>query len=212
MEDTNTSKDKKDIKSKDELNKIKSDFFLQKIYNYLNRKKSLEIFKYNKNIQKRLNININNYKEYSEIYSSIEIELMPIENSDGKLFINIPEDEKKYFHIYFNESKNEINNNILLENNKVSRIKIIIDYQVKSFKDLFNLCKCINSISFKKFYRNNITNMSGMFSGCSSLKELNVSNFNTNNVTNMSHMFCNCSEQLKNKIKSLKKFNENAFK
>ena len=102
MEDTNTSKDKKDIKSKDKLNNIKSDYFLQKICDYLNRKKSLEIFKYNKNIQKRLNININNYKEYSEIYSSIEIELMPIENNDGKLFINIPEDEKKYFHIYFN--------------------------------------------------------------------------------------------------------------
>ena len=156
MEDTNAPKDKKDIKSKDELNNIKSDYFLQKICDYLNRKKSLEIFKYNKNIQKRLNININNYKEYSEIYSSIEIELMPIVNSDGKLFINIPEDEKKYFHIYFNESKNEINNNILLENNKVSRIKIIIDYQVKSFEKLFSYCKCINSISFKKFYRNNI--------------------------------------------------------
>ena len=155
MEDTNTSKDKNAIQSKDELNNIKSDYFLQKICDYLNRKKSLEIFKYNKNIQKRLNININNYKEYSEIYSSIEIELMPIENSDGK-FINIPENEKKYFHIYFNESKNEINNNILLENNKVSRIKIIIDYQVKSFENLFSYCKCINSISFKKFYRNNI--------------------------------------------------------
>ena len=211
MEDTNTSKDKKDIKSKDELNNIKSDYFLQKICDYLNRKKSLEIFKYNKNIQKRLNININNYKEYSEIYSSIEIELIPIENSDGK-FINIPKDEKKYFHIYFNESKNEINNNILLENNKVSRIKIIIDYQVKSFENLFSYCKCINSISFKKFYRNNITNMSYMFNGCSSLNELNVSNFNTNNVTDMSSMFQGCSEQIKMKMKYLNKFDESAFK
>ena len=154
MEDTNTSKDKNDIQSKDELNNIKSDYFLQKICDYLNRKKSLEIFKYNKNIQKRLNININNYKEYSEIYSSIEIELIPIENSDGEFFINIPEDEKKYFHIYFNESKNEINNNILLDNNKVSRIKIIIDYQVKSFENLFYNCGYIESISLKKFNRN----------------------------------------------------------
>ena len=54
MEDTNTSKDKNDIQSKDELNNIKSDYFLRKICDYLNRKKSLEIFKYNKNIQKRL--------------------------------------------------------------------------------------------------------------------------------------------------------------
>ena len=153
MEDTNTSKDKKVIKSRDELNNIKSDYFLQKICDYLNRKKSLEIFKYNKNIQKRLNININNYKEYSEIYTSIEIELIPIKNSDGE-FINIRENEKKYFHIYFNESKNEINNNFLFENNKISKIKIIIDYQVKSFEGLFTYCECINSISFKKIYRN----------------------------------------------------------
>ena len=35
------------------------------------RKKSLYIIKYNKNIKNR--INIKDYKEYSEIYSSIEI-------------------------------------------------------------------------------------------------------------------------------------------
>ena len=47
-------------------------------------------------------------------------------------------------------------------------------------------CECIESINFKKFYRNNITDMSCMFRGCSSLKDLNLKNFNTNNVTNMS--------------------------
>ena len=51
----------------------------------------------------------------------------------------------------------------------------------------------MNSIFFKKFYRNNITDMSYMFYECSSLKELNLSNFNTNNVTNMCHMFFGCS-------------------
>ena len=99
MKYTNISKDKKDKKSKDELKNLKSDYFLHKIYDYLQTKKSLEIFKYNKKIQKRLNININNYKEYSEIYSSIEIELMPIKKKEGE-FINIPEDKKEYFHIF----------------------------------------------------------------------------------------------------------------
>ena len=110
MEYINISKDKKDIKSKDEFKNLKSDYFLQKIYNYLQSKKSLEIFKYNKKIQKRLNININNYKEYSEIYSSIEIELIPVKHSYCK-FINIPENEKEYFHIYFDESQDEIKSN-----------------------------------------------------------------------------------------------------
>ena len=45
----------------------------------------------------------------------------------------------------------------LNEEDKVSKINIIIDYQIKSFKYLFSYCKCIESIEFKKFYRNNIT-------------------------------------------------------
>ena len=84
----------------------------------------------------------------------------------------------------------------------MTKIKIIIDYQVKSFKGLFFNSKCIESITFKKFYRNNITDMSEMFCGCSSLKELNLTNFNTNNVTDMSFMFSRCSDYLKRKIKS----------
>ena len=55
-------------------------------------------------------------------------------------------------------------------------IKIRIDYQIKSFPKLFYECECIESIKFKKFYRNNVTDMSYMFSGCSSLKDLNLSN------------------------------------
>ena len=211
MEPINISKDKKDIKSKDEIKKLKSDYFLQKICDFLLRKKSLEIFKYNKKIQKRLNISIKNYKEHSEMYSSIEIELIPTKNSKGQ-FINIYGDEKEYFHIYFDESKDEIKNNMLIYDNKVSRIKIIIDYQVKSFKNLFKYCECIELISFKKFYRTNITDMSFMFFGCTSLKELNLSNFNTNNVTDMRCMFSECSDQFKDKIRSeYKNIKEEAF-
>ena len=80
--------------------------------------------------------------------------------------------------------------------------KIIIYYQVKSFKELFFDCKCSESINFKKFYRNNITNMRFMFYYCSSLKELNLNNFNTNKVRDMRYMFRRCSGDLKRKIKS----------
>ena len=64
-------------------------------------------------------------------------------------------------------------------------IKIIINYQVKSYNKLFNYCGYVNSINFRKFIRNNIIDMSYMFRWCSSLKELNFSNFNTNNVIDM---------------------------
>ena len=76
------------------------------------------------------------------------------------------------------------------EEDKVTKIRIVIDYQVKSFEDLFKNCKCIQYINFKKFNRNNIDNMSFMFNKCHKLKEIKgINNFNTINVTNMNAMF-----------------------
>ena len=158
----------------------------------MTERKSLKIIKYNKNIQKRINININHYNAYSEEYSSIEFDIMPMKGEYGK-FININEEDKKYFHIYFNDNKKKEIEITSLYKDNVSKISIIIDYQKKSFSGLFYNCWSIKSIEFKKFYRNNVTDMYGMFRGCSSLKELNLSNFNTNYVTNMSGMFYKCS-------------------
>ena len=202
----------------------------------MTKKKKLEIVKYNKRIQNRLNLDVKDYKEY---YEEIEIEIIPIKGKYGR-FININKNDELYYHIYFNDNKKEIKNKYEIdEEDKVTKIKIIIDYQVKSFEGLFIECECIESINFKKFYRNNITdmsfmfyecsllkelnlnnfntnnatNMSCMFRGCSSLKELNLINFNTNNVTDMSGMFSGCLNELKLKIKSqFKIFKEEAFK
>ena len=70
-------------------------------------------------MQKRMNININNYKEYSEKYSSIEIEIKSTENKYGT-FINIKENEEEYYHIYFNDNKEEeIKRTYLKENDQI---------------------------------------------------------------------------------------------
>ena len=137
------------------MEKIKSRYILSKIYDIMPKKKKLEIVKYNKRIQNRLNLSIKDYKEYSEIFSQIEIEIIPAKDGYG-IFININKNDKLYYHIYFNDNKEEIKNKYeIKEEDKVTKIKIIIDYQVKSFKKLF-WCKCIESIRFKKFYRNNV--------------------------------------------------------
>ena len=193
---TNTEKEieKSNLnKSKNKFRNIKSNYILKRLFGYMQARISLKIIKYNINLQKKLNININNYKDFSEKFSSIELEIIPIQNEFGS-FINIEkEEDKKYFHIYFNDNKEEIKKTELNKEDKILKINIIIDYQIKSFKKLFFNCECIESINFKQFYRNDITNMSYMFSGCSSIKELNLSNCNTNNVINMSYMFSNCS-------------------
>ena len=136
------------------LEKIKSDYFLQKLYDNMTKKKKLEIVKYNKKIQNRINLSVKNYKEYSETFTPIEIEIIPRKKKYGK-FININENDKLYYHIYFNDNKEEIKNKYEIdEQDKVTKIKIIIDYQVKSFKELFFWCECIkyffNKIS--RFY------------------------------------------------------------
>ena len=94
------------IKSKNKYEKLKSDYFLQKLFNNLKTKKLLNIVKYNKKIKKRINIKINDYKEYSEKYSSIEIEIKPVNNKYGQ-FINFKDEDKKYYHIYFNNHEEE---------------------------------------------------------------------------------------------------------
>ena len=187
---------------------LKSDFFLRKISDCLSGKISLEIVKYNKYLQQRLKLNINNYKEFCQKYSSIELEIKPNnykENNDYNKFINITDKEnEQYIHIFFNDNKEETKKHFLSEDDKVTKINIIIDYQINSFKTLFYKCNQIESICFKKFFRNNITCMRSMFDNCTLLKELNLSNFNTENVTDMGFMFYECT--------SLKKLDLSSFK
>ena len=163
------NKENENAKPNHIIQNIKSRCILSKIYNNMTIKKKLEIVKYNKRIQNRLNLSTEDYKECCEI----EIEIIPVKDKYDK-FININENDKLFYHIYFNDNKEEKENKYRIkeefsgtkyeyyieEEDKVTKIKIIIDYQVKSFKSLFSWCACIESINFKKFYRNNITDLS----------------------------------------------------
>ena len=174
---------------------------MAQIFDNLYQIKKLEIIRYNKNIKNKLNIRIN---DYIKAYIRIEIEIIPKENENGE-FIHLPKIKgEANYHIYFNDNKEEIKRKELNKNDKVNKIKLILNYKTKSLKELFCNCKCIKKIKFIKFNRNNIKNMSTMFSGCSSLEELDISNIITNNVINMSYMFHGCS--------SLKELNLDNFK
>ena len=98
----------------------------------MKKNKLLLIVKYNIKLQNRLNLSIEDYKEYS----SIEIELKLVDNEYG-IFINISYKDKEYYHIYFDNSNEEIKRCYLEDKEKVNTIRIIIDYQVKLFNDLF---------------------------------------------------------------------------
>ena len=137
------------IDSNNQLKNVKSHYIIQKFFEYMSERKSLETIRYNKSIQKRIDININHYKVYSETKTSIELDIIPMKGECGE-FINIKEEDKKYIHIYFNDNKQkEIENTSLCKDDNVSKISIIIDYQIKSFSRLFFYCKCIGFIEFK---------------------------------------------------------------
>jgi len=145
------NKENENAKPNPIIENIKSKYILSKIYDNIPKLKKLVIVKYNKRIQNRLNLSTKDYKEYCEI----EIEIIPIKGEYGE-FININENDKLYYHIYFNDNNKEIKNKYSIWKKDITKIKIIIDYQVKSFNHLFSECKCIEYINFKKFYRNNL--------------------------------------------------------
>ena len=95
------------IKQKVDLLNLRSDYFLIKLSGMMKKYNTLNIMKYNKKLQKRLNLSIKDYKKYSQLYSSIELELKIKDNNYNK-FINISNEEKKYYHIYFDNSNEEI--------------------------------------------------------------------------------------------------------
>ena len=182
------------------LNKIRSKYILMQIFENLSLYKYLSIIKYNKELQEKLNKTLKDY----EVFTKIEIEIFPFTKSYRNEFIHIPDEKKYYYHIYFDDIKIDLKRNYFIENENVTKIRIIIDLEIKSLSKLFYECDCIKKINFIKFYRRDINDMSFMFYGCSSLIELNLSNFNTMNVTNMSNMFSNCFSLIKLNLNSFK--------
>ena len=107
--------------NKNRLKKIKSEFFIPIIFEHIEKVKLFKIIKINRNIQQKLDINLDTYKEYSVIHSTIELEIRPVPHSIGK-FINIKKDEENYFHIYFNDNKEEIKRTELKNGDNISKI------------------------------------------------------------------------------------------
>ena len=115
------------------IHNIKSQFLLQNLFNMIPKKKSLLIVKYNKKIQNKININIKDYKNYCEQYTTIEIEIIPAKGKYG-LFYN--RKDFKNFHPYFNDNKKVTKQNYILKEDKVTKIRLVIDYPIISFKKL----------------------------------------------------------------------------
>ena len=127
------------VNNKNFLKMVRSKYILEKILNNLQKNKLLNIIRYNKDIRNELNKDIYDYKKE---YLKIEIEILTFSNKKGK-FINISKKNESYFHIYFNDSKKEIKSNQIPCLKETKKLKIIIDYNIKSLFQLFKNCKSI---------------------------------------------------------------------
>ena len=138
---------------KNYLFNIKNIYKIKQIFCYLDKRKALQIIRYNKKIQIKLNLELKDYKKFFEEYNKIIIEIIPKEELYGSYtIINISDKYKDYYHIYFNDDyKTEIKKNTLRQEYNTKKINIIIDYQIKTFSELFKNLVYINKINFIKF-------------------------------------------------------------
>ena len=121
------------MKDNNLLNNVKSIYVLKQIFDNTKQKKLLYLIRYNKNTQNKLKIGINDYKEFIKI----KIEIFPFCRNDRNYIIDRKEKDKSYYHIYFNDDKNEINRDYFTRDDNIKKIKIVIDKEVKSFEKLF---------------------------------------------------------------------------
>ena len=89
--------------SRNILEKIRSRFILKRIFDNLQENKFLETIRYNKKIKNKLDISINDYKEYLQI----EIEMIPILNKNTNFIYISNKNNKGYYHIYLDNNKKE---------------------------------------------------------------------------------------------------------
>ena len=176
------------------LRKIRSKYIRKELFEYLQLNIRMKLVKYSKLFQSDLNLIKSDYKEYSQII----IELIPeIENdylSEKNIFINyLSENNKQDYHIFFNNNlQEEIFRNYYYKSEIITKIKIYIDNNITSLKNLFKGCIAIKEINFINFNRKNINNMSSMFLDCKNLKKINFNKFNAINVKEMNYMFYQC--------------------
>jgi surface protein len=180
---------------------LKSQLVWKIILEKLNdRSRHMKLLKYNKTLQKKFGLSLNDYKNYIQL----KIELIPIEPSNLKrqknFFINSKAIKNNYT-AYINDNKKLLNRDYFTVEDKVSKINLMLHDIGDSLKDLFNIqqygsfagCDCIKEIKFIMFNKKNIKDMSFMFHGCTKVTNVEFSEFHSKNVKNMSYMFYGCS-------------------
>ena len=208
--------DKKNNRLKNNFfSKIGNKYILQKIFANLTLKILLQIIKYNKSIQEKLEKDINDYIKY---YKKIIIEIIPIKKEEDKKSIdeNSRDDEEDENSREDEEDENSRDDEED-ENSKDEKKKdYFINYEEEDnqyYHIYFNdekeekyrtyFIKDENVIKIKIIIDEQITSFEKLFNCCDCIEKINFIKFNRIDINNMSDMFYGCS--------SLKELNLNNF-
>ena len=156
------------------LDGIKSKYILQQIFRCMESYKYLHLIRYNKKIQNFLDLTIKDfelaYKDFNKIIIEIiaDQEFQSISRSKHTKWGNCSKEDAQYVHTYFNDEKEEfLKTKIVPE--EISKIKLIIDSGLKTFKGFFESIFLLKEINIIRFKRNDITDISRMFYMCVNL-------------------------------------------
>ena len=166
------------------------------ITGYLRKKFCFKLVQHNKNIQRIIDINLKDYKEYyKRRFFRTEMEITTISKlePDVKYFFIKMFENKEYYHIYFdNDNNTQIKRNYITYKDKVKKITIKIDMEFKSLRGLFSNCTAIKEFKFTKFNRDDFTDITELFYGCENLEKIDLQKFKAPNLTKMNWVFSRC--------------------
>ena len=124
-----------------------------------------------------MNLTIENYKYYNKIVADI-IPHDEIRKNKRLIWVDFYKKNKDFIQIFFNNNEEEeIKRNYLEEDEKVEKIKIIIDHQIESFKSVFKQANGIKKLKLKSY--KSVKDLDYMFEVAYMIEEINLSNFNT---------------------------------
>ena len=118
--------------SKKFFDNIRSNMIFKKIFYHLEERLLLKLVVHNKNYQRKLNKNLNDYK----YFLATEIELIP-EKDDQKMFININIFNANDIIIYLNNNKKDSSLDEIKKCCQIDKVRIKIRKNVDSFRAYF---------------------------------------------------------------------------